>query len=112
LMLRNGAMPNDLNLRMEQRFCVALVCAAPALAVRFPGLSCLAILLAILLNTSLYRFFARQRGGWFALRTVPLHLLYFLYSGLSMAIGIALYAVKTQPAAKTEHLTIPPEIGV
>ncbi len=112
LMLRNGAMPNDLNLRMEQRFCVALVCAAPALAVRFPGLSCLAILLAILLNAPLYRFFARQRGGWFALRTVPLHLLYFFYSGLAMAIGIALYAVKTQPAAKREHLAIPPEIGV
>jgi glycosyltransferase involved in cell wall biosynthesis len=118
LMLRNRAMPNDLNLRIEQRFCVALVCIAAVLAVRFPALSGLAILLAILLNLALYRFFASKRGWPFAVRTVPVHLLYFLYSGLAMVTGAALYAVKTEPqtarepAAKAEPMPIPPEIGV
>jgi glycosyltransferase involved in cell wall biosynthesis len=103
LMLRSGAMPNDLNLRIDQRFCVALVCAAPVLAARFPALACLAISLPILLNWALYRFFARRRGWPFAIRTVPMHLLYFLYSGLAMVAGIALYAVQTEPAVRTEH---------
>jgi glycosyltransferase involved in cell wall biosynthesis len=102
LMLRSGAMPNDLNLRVEQRFCVALVCLAPVLALRFPMLAGLAILLAILLNLPLYRFFARLRGWPFAIRTVPMHLLYFLYSGLSMLAGIAFYAVRTEPAEKPQ----------
>lgn len=118
LMLENHAMPNDLNLRIEQRFCVALVCLAPLLALRFPALACLAIALAILLNLTLYRFFADRRGWPFAIRTVPMHLLYFLYSGLALVAGVALYAVRSEPAleaesaAKTEHLAIPPEIGV
>jgi glycosyltransferase involved in cell wall biosynthesis len=102
VMLRSGAMPNDLNLRVEQRFCVALVCIAPLLALRFPLLAGLAIALPILLNLPFYRFFARQRGWWFAVRTVPMHLLYFFYSGLAMVGGIVLYAVKTEPVAKKE----------
>jgi GT2 family glycosyltransferase len=112
LTLQNGAMPNDLNLRIQQRFCVALVCTASALAVRFPALSCLVILLTILLNLPLYRFFAGRRGWLFAIRTVPMNLLYFLYSGLAMGAGIALYAVQTEPAVKTEPQIVPPEIRV
>jgi hypothetical protein len=47
-----------------------------------------------------------------------MHLLYFLYSGLALVAGVALYAVRSEPdlgvepAAKTERLAIPPEIGV
>ena len=51
-------------------------CIAAALALRFPVLSCLAILLAIVLNFALYRFFASKRGWPFAVQTVPMHLLY------------------------------------
>ena len=78
----------------------------------------LAILLAILLNLALYRFFASKRGWPFAIRTVPMHLLYFLYSGLAMVTGVALFAVRTEPqlaiapGVKREPLPIPPEIGV
>ena len=76
------------------------------------------LLLAILLNLALYRFFASKRGWPFAIRTVPIHQLYFLYSGLAMVTGVALFALKTEPrlttkpAVKTEPLAIPPEIGV
>jgi len=35
------------------------------------------------LNRELYAFFFRQRGLLFACACIPLHLLYYLYSGLS-----------------------------
>ena len=35
------------------------------------------------LNRNLYRFFLRRRGVLFAVGCVALHLLYYLYSGLS-----------------------------
>jgi hypothetical protein len=37
----------------------------------------------IVLNRDLYGFFFRQRGLLFAAACIPLHLLYYLYSGLS-----------------------------
>jgi hypothetical protein len=85
---------------------------------RFPALSLVAISLAILLNLALYRFLAGRRGWRFAIRSIPMHLLYFLYSGLAMVAGVALYAVQTEPAvtlnptARREALAIRPEIGV
>ncbi len=106
LVLRNGAMPNDLNLKIDQRCCVALICLAPVTAMRFPIISFLSVLSTILLNLPLYRFFAARRGWWFAARALPLHLFYFLYSGLAMIAGAALYAVKTQPQP------VPREIGM
>ena len=106
LMLREGAMPNDLNVRVDQRFSVALTCVALLLAPWFPVTACLAVLSTILLNLSIYRFFADKRGWWFAARVVPLHLLYFLYSGAALVAGVGLYAVSA------EHLTIESDIAV
>jgi glycosyltransferase involved in cell wall biosynthesis len=101
LVLRNGSMPNDLNLRIDQRCSVALVCLSPLLAARLPALSLISLLLTILLNLPLYRFLARRRGWWFAVRAMPLHSLYFLYSGLAMMTGVTLHVLrvgKTSPA--------------
>jgi len=106
LMLRNGAMPNDLNLRIDQRFSVALICLSPLLALTYPTLAFLLVLLTILLNLPLYGFFAARHGWWFAIRALPLHLLYFLYSGLAMMAGAALYIVQAKPR------TVQLEIGV
>jgi glycosyltransferase involved in cell wall biosynthesis len=97
LMLRDRAMPNDLNLRMVQRLCVLLVCLAPLAALRFPSLAFLAVALAMVLNHELYGFLATRRGWWFAIRAVPLHLLYFLYSGAAMAAAVAWFALRPEP---------------
>jgi hypothetical protein len=43
------------------------------------------------LNVPLYRFFYRKRGAWFALRAVPCHWLYYVYSGLAFGIGTIRY---------------------
>jgi hypothetical protein len=37
----------------------------------------------VILNRDLYGFFFRQRGFLFAAACIPLHLLYYLYSGIS-----------------------------
>ena len=79
----------DLNLQPAQKASVALVgiaCAFLALAVAWPqslALSVLAISGVIFLNRKLYAFFLGHRGILFTAACVPLHLLYYFYSGLS-----------------------------
>jgi len=100
LILRDGRMPNDLNVEMLQRFSVALACLAPLLALYSPLLGGLALALVISLNLPFYRFLASQRGFLFALRSVPLHVFYFLYSGFGMAAGMAAWALVRERAVK------------
>jgi GT2 family glycosyltransferase len=82
-------VPGDLNLKMSQRTSVALVglaCLLLPLGVFWPPVLVVpaaALLIVIALNWHLYGFFARERGVPFAIAAVPLHLLYFLYSGLA-----------------------------
>ena len=47
------------------------------------ALSAAALFGVIILNRDLYAFFFRQHGPFFAIACIPLHLLYYLYSGLS-----------------------------
>ncbi len=97
VILKSQRMPDDLNLKQSQRISAALTCAlipAAVAAVALRSLMAAAItagmLMAVLvLNRELYRFFASQRGWWFAIRAVPLHLLYYLYSVVGFVIGLA-----------------------
>jgi glycosyltransferase involved in cell wall biosynthesis len=79
----------DLNLQPAQKVSVALVglaCAFLALALAWPQslvLTVFAISGVVFLNHKLYAFFLRERGLLFATACVPLHLLYYLYSGFS-----------------------------
>jgi GT2 family glycosyltransferase len=45
----------------------------------------------ILLNRNLYLFFARRRSWQFAIRALPIHWLYYLYSGAAVAIALTLH---------------------
>ena len=45
---------------------------------------------AALVSLPLLRFFARARGVWFALRVIPVHLLYYLLNGISFGLGMLL----------------------
>jgi GT2 family glycosyltransferase len=143
LILQQHSLPNDLNLKVSQRICVAmsgvmillaalacwmqpvliLVIAATVAAVRCtdhasgtPGRNRLAVLtgvfallvlfvaactlapgliaimaflgaIMLLLNLSLFRFFAGHRGLAFAFLSVPLHVLYYCYSGTAFGLG-------------------------
>jgi len=65
---------------------------ASAGSLRPAALLPVAMLLAIVwLHQSFYRFFARVRGAGFALGVLPLHLLFFLYSGLAIPLGYLAY---------------------
>lgn len=43
------------------------------------------------LNRRLYGFYARERGTLFAAAVVPMHILYFLYSGVAFGCGVLLH---------------------
>jgi glycosyltransferase involved in cell wall biosynthesis len=94
LILREGEMLNDLNLRTSQRYSVVLtfglllmlaaglwegIFLVPALAMG----GCL-----LWINRDFYSFLARKKGFWFAFRAVPLHWLYYLYSGAAFGAGL------------------------
>jgi GT2 family glycosyltransferase len=155
LILRESALPNDLNLRVSQRFSTVLAYGILALLgvgiwysyglLLVPVLSLLAVIgldywsekrripdwirvaavvgsgaaivaicflwgrwallvLAfllgiILINFRFYLFFTRERQILFAALVLPLHVLYYLYSGLAFTIGVALYVWKTKVSA-------------
>ena len=82
-------MPADLNLKVGQRASFALAAFACAFLVlsgvrlEWLGASAAAFLGMVALNRELYTFFFRRRGVLFGVGCIALHLLYYLYSGLS-----------------------------
>lgn len=91
LMLRERHIPNDLNVQWSQRVSVALMyLALSTVLVYWPASLGLAAVV-IAMNHRFYRFLVQRRGVFFAVRAVPLHLLYFIYSGAAFlaACGIA-----------------------
>lgn len=87
------AFTSDLNLKRSSRFSITLVyglCLSLVLSFWWPlwlwiVCICGAVLTAI--NWPVYRFFYRKRGGWFALRVLPWHWLYYFYSGLAFVVS-------------------------
>jgi len=86
-----GRAPDDLNIKQSQKLSVLLTGLAllglplALLSPWFLAGAALAVILVVALNRHLFQFLCRTRGRWFALRCIPLHLLYFLYSGASFA---------------------------
>ncbi|GAB4436420.1 MAG: hypothetical protein Kow0031_18130 [Anaerolineae bacterium] len=97
LLLRDRVFSADLNLQTHNR--ISVVAVYGLLLALLAGLwqplallvAALLALLLLALNFNLYRFFARRRGWWFALRTIPLHWLYYFYNAISFAAGAALH---------------------
>jgi glycosyltransferase involved in cell wall biosynthesis len=106
LALGQGGMPDDLNLKMDQRVSVLLVYLAVLFAFKSILLASVTVLAALALNLPLYRFLAGRRGWLFSLRALPLHLLYFFYCGVAFGAGALFYAAQSvrgaSPAPKSE----------
>jgi glycosyltransferase involved in cell wall biosynthesis len=165
LMLREGSMPNDLNLKYSQRISVVLAYGllvmlgigvwhyrnllfvplfllglisvmdywstrrrfTPAVRVlmAFAGLGTLAIIgyifkywpllpLALIvgiiaINFRFYAFFLRERHLLLISLLLPLHLLYYLYSGLAFALGVMLHLWKS-PWRRGARASEPPPV--
>jgi GT2 family glycosyltransferase len=93
LIMRDRNPMNDLNLKVESRISVMLaygVALSGMISAWWWGAGAIAAVLALLLlalNAPVYRFFYHKRGKKFALKTIPWHWLYYLYSGLAFVIG-------------------------
>jgi GT2 family glycosyltransferase len=89
LILESKIIPNDLNLKWDQRasfVLVALACVFLALGVfqiKSLAISAAGFLGVLVLNRRIYLFFFRKGGLLFALTCILLHILYYLYSGFS-----------------------------
>ncbi|HEY7648341.1 MAG TPA: glycosyltransferase family 2 protein [Methylomirabilota bacterium] len=109
LILESKAVPDTLNLVWRERVSAALVAAAIAtlpFAVVWPRLFVLPVAaLAVLLvwNRELYLFFFQRGGMWFALACIPLHLLYYVYSGLSYLYVWLVHRFGSQSSARPGH---------
>ncbi len=94
LILRDRQFVNDLNLRLSSRLSVMFTYGLLLVLIGgfwWPGLFVVAsvlIVLLLILNAPLYRFFLQKRGLWFMIRTLPWHWFYYFYSGLAFAIGL------------------------
>lgn len=97
LMMRERHIPNDLSVQWRQRVSVALVFLALVLAPFWWPASAIATGATIALNQRFYGFLARRRGILFALRSIPLHLFYFFYSGVAFALACGMSLVRRQP---------------
>jgi GT2 family glycosyltransferase len=97
LILGSRTRETDLNVSPAQRASVALIgLALMALAAvpLAPGAAALAVAAClgacVALNAGLYRALARARGAGFALASLPLHWIYFLCCGISVAAALGL----------------------
>jgi Glycosyl transferase family 2 len=89
LILERQISANDLNLKTGQRVSALLVLLGLACLILAPfrpvflAPAGIAFLAVVGLNRTLYGFFLRHRGMWFAAAAILLHLLYYLYSTIS-----------------------------
>lgn len=106
LMLRDKTFHADLNLKLSHQLSVVilygLLLIGATMAVwgpRFSSIEPSAVVmviaglcgLLILLNRELYAFLARKRSWPFAIRALPIHWLYYLYSGAALAVAVAVH---------------------
>jgi cellulose synthase/poly-beta-1,6-N-acetylglucosamine synthase-like glycosyltransferase len=103
LILQRGILPNDLNLRMDQRVSACLVMLAVVCLLLSQSLAAVALSSACLggvlfLNRRLYRFFLAHRGPRFLAAALLLHLTYLLCSFVCFVAAWATHAPQ-QPAS-------------
>jgi glycosyltransferase involved in cell wall biosynthesis len=116
LILRTGFLPDDLNLKWSQRVSVLLSALLPLLCGTFAyqafrkqalispssytALSVGIIVLILTLNRGFYGFLASRRGWAFSISVWPLHVLYYLYCGTSLLLGIGSHLLGTLTRAR------------
>lgn len=94
LILAQGALPDDLNVRPVQRVSVALSMVSLAtmllalLDVRWLTVTLLAAGSIVAINREFYELLVRRGGLVFAVLSVPLHIVYFVCAGLGFATAL------------------------
>lgn len=112
LILHSGSAPDDLNLRWTNRVSTLLVYVLTVLLLVSGGSPFLlvlaggAMLVLFALNASLYRFFWRKRGMWFAIRAIPWHWVYYAYSGLAFGVGTVICLTRNRRLLPVSQSTV------
>jgi GT2 family glycosyltransferase len=108
LILRDGRILNDLNLRLSHRLSLFLVYGfltsfILGVWMNYWVLSGSLIIgvLFLLLNGSFYRFSLRKRGVWFTLKAIPWHGFYYFYSGLAFTLELVRFLIRKILIPKT-----------
>jgi GT2 family glycosyltransferase len=105
LILESGSSVRDLNLRVGQRWSAVLLASALVAAAVAPvrsefwGLALVALVAVTVLNRRFYALLWRQGGLLLVLGSVPLHFLYFFYSGVTFLYAWAEWRVRKAAAA-------------
>lgn len=90
---------SNLNLQRGERLKTVLVCAGLAAVVAGLAIGKTAVVSAgavavigvVASNWRILRWFAEKRNAWFALRVAPMNVLYYVLSGVSVALGLVLH---------------------
>lgn len=107
LLLEKRELPDNLNLRIKDRWCTAIAPLLVASTAYVPAwmpsvfIAITAAIVLIGLNLPVYNFFRRKRGWGFALQVLPWHLVYYLCCATGSALGVMIYsldAIGIQPA--------------
>ncbi|WP_406693482.1 glycosyltransferase family A protein [Singulisphaera sp. Ch08] len=105
LMKRSGIVETDLNVKNDQKLCVAaagLMSLALLVAPWRPEMlaivvACLALI--VFMNRHFYRFLSRRRGWLFASASLSLHYLYYCCCGISVVIALTLWHLSIRRSA-------------
>ena len=100
-----------LNLRPREQVCTVLVilgCVAFGAwlwsgAMTWLAIAAAAMAVILAVNGPLLAWFARHRGWWFAIRVVPLRLLYYVLNAVSVSLAVLQFAFsRQQPRSMNE----------
>lgn len=101
----NAMSSGTLNLRWTEKMAtaltwlglLALVASLLFLDPRWLLITAVCVSIVICCNLPLFKFFNRVRGPLFALRVVPVHLLYYVLNGISFGSGLFLHQMVGAP---------------
>lgn len=94
-----GARPATLNVGGAEKAktglmglgCAMVLAGLVRLDLRWLWFAAIPLATIVIMNLSVYAWFARLRGWWFALRVIPMNLVYYLVSGLAVATALVLH---------------------
>lgn len=114
LLWRDRQLNNDLNLKNSTRSSILLTYALLTCLVAGwwsaswkigLGLALLLLIINLIVNRDVYRFFYQKRGFWFTLRVIPWHWLYFFYCGLALIVGTLRYHLRHLPKMRSKAVS-------
>ena len=99
--------PRRLNVTAQEKVCTALSCLMVVLTMmalvlgetRIAAAAAVCLVPILVVNRHFYAFFERTRGFWFALRVVPMHVLYYCLNGVAAASGWFMHQLLGGPTA-------------